>query len=123
MAKVAIVEDEAILAQALSVELLSSGYDVISASDGEKGLEIIKKESPDVVLLDIMMPVMDGFEVLESLKKSKSKKKPKVIILSNLGEDSDREKAMKLGASDYYVKSSTDLSELKPKIDKLLKKK
>ena len=120
MAKVAILEDEAILAQALSVELLSDGYEVISAGDGKSGVALVKKEKPDVVLLDIMMPVMDGFEVLEALKKAKSKSK--IIVLSNLGEDKDKEKALKLGASDYYIKSSTDLSELKPKIEKLLKK-
>lgn len=120
MVKIAILEDEAILSQALSVELLSEGYEVIGASDGKSGLALLKKEKPDVVLLDIMMPVMDGFEVLEEIKKMK--KKPKVIVLSNLGENSDKDKAMELGASDYYVKSSTDLTSLRSKIEKLLKK-
>ena len=121
MAKVAILEDETILAQALSVELLSEGYEVVSATDGKSGLSLIKKEKPDVVLLDIMMPEMDGFEVLEALKRIKNN--VKVIVLSNLGEDRDKERALELGAHDYYVKSSTDLSDLKPKIEKLLKKK
>lgn len=122
MSKVAIIEDESILAQALSVELLSDGYEVVSATDGKSGLKLIREEKPDVVLLDIMMPVMDGFEVLETVRNFKGKK-PHIIVLSNLGEDSDRDKAMELGADDYFVKSSTDLSALKPKIDKILKKK
>ena len=121
MATIAILEDETILAQALSVELLSDGYEVISATDGEAGIKLVKKHKPDVILLDIMMPIKDGFEVLEAIHKIKGYD-PKVVVLSNLGEESDRKKAMDLGALDYYVKSSTDLSSLKPKIEKLLKK-
>ncbi len=119
MAKIAILEDDKFLAEALTVELVSNGFEVVSATDGEKGLELIRKENPDVVLLDIMMPIMDGFEVLEKLQEEKITSK--VIVLSNLGEDSDRSKAMGLGAVDYFVKSATDLSKLKPKIKKLLK--
>ena len=121
MKKIIVVEDETILQKALSIELLGAGFAVMSALDGEAGLALIKKEMPDLVLLDLTMPKLSGFDVLSALKKEKSTNSIPVVILSNLGQDEDKAKGLKLGAVDYYVKSSTDLSELTEKIKKILK--
>ena len=74
-----------------------------------------------VVLLDILMPKMNGFEVLEALKKDKELKHILVIVLSNQGQDEEKQKGLKLGAVDYYVKSSTDLEDLTKKVKNILK--
>ncbi len=121
MKKIIICEDEKVLQKALSIELLGAGFEVMSALDGEAGLELIKKEMPDLVLLDITMPKMSGFDVLQKLKENEPTKNIPVIILSNLGQDEDKEKGLTLGAKDYYVKSSTDLSLLTEKINSILK--
>ena len=120
MKKIIILEDEQVLQKALSIELLGAGFEVMSALDGEAGLALIQKEMPDLVLLDLAMPKMNGFEVLKKLKESDATKNIAVIILSNLGSDEDKKKGMELGAKDYYVKSSTDLSLLTEKINKIL---
>lgn len=121
MKKIIVVEDEQILQKALSIELLGAGFEVMSALDGVAGLALIQKEIPDLVLLDLTMPKMNGFDVLKELKTKVETKSIPVIILSNLGQDQDKEKAMSLGAIDYFVKSSTDLSLLTQKIEKTLK--
>lgn len=118
--KIVILEDDRILLKALNIELLSNGFEVLSAADGECGLKLVGKEKPDLVLLDLVMPKMHGFEVLTKLKKNKNTKNIPVIILSNLGQDEEIKKGMKLGALDYYKKASTDLSELSEKIKKSL---
>jgi DNA-binding response OmpR family regulator len=121
MKKIIICEDEQVLQKALSIELLGAGFEVMSAMDGEAGLALIKKDLPDLVLLDLMMPKMPGFEVLKKLKEDETTKHIPVIILSNLGQDEDRKKGLELGAADYYVKSATDLSLLTEKIKNILK--
>lgn len=118
--KVVVVEDDKILLKALNIELLSDDFEVLSASDGKVGLKLIKKEKPDLVLLDLILPTMHGFDVLKALKEDKDTKKIPVVILSNLGQDSDVQKGMALGAKDYYKKSATDLSELAKKVKKIL---
>lgn len=117
--KLIIVEDDAILLKALNVEMLGSGFEVFSAINGEAGLDLIKKEKPDLILLDLVMPKMDGFAVLEILKKDKHLSKVPVIVLSNLSQKADVEKAKKLGAVGFYEKATTDLSKLVEKINEL----
>jgi two-component system phosphate regulon response regulator PhoB/two-component system alkaline phosphatase synthesis response regulator PhoP len=118
--KIVIIEDEQILLRALNIELLSNGFEVLSAKDGESGLKLVREEKPGLVLLDLILPKMHGFEVLESLKSDETTKKIPVIILSNLGQKSDMKKGLEMGAEDYYVKASTDLSELSKKINRIL---
>jgi len=118
--KIIILEDDHILLKALNIELLSSGFEVLSATDGEIGLKLICEKKPDLVLLDLVMPKMHGFEVLTKLKNNMDTKDIPVIILSNLGQDEEIKKGMKLGALDYYKKASTDLSKLSDKIKKVL---
>ena len=117
--KIVIVEDDAILLKALNLELLSNGFEVLSAINGESGLVLIKKEKPDMILLDLIMPKMGGFEVLEALKKDRNLSKIPVIVLSNLSQKADIEKAKNLGAVDFYEKATTDLNKLVEKIKKL----
>lgn len=120
--KIVILEDDRILLKALNIELLSNGFEVLSAADGEAGLKLIIAEKPDLVLMDLVMPKLHGFEVLKSLKENKITKDIPVIILSNLGQDEEIKKGMQLGALDYYKKASTDLSELSKKIKGVLSK-
>jgi DNA-binding response OmpR family regulator len=110
--KIIVIEDEQILLRALNVELLSQGFEVLSAKDGESGLRLIIEQLPQLVLLDLILPKLHGFEVLKALKDNEKTKDIPVIILSNLGQDSDIKKAKELGAADYFVKASTDLSRL-----------
>ncbi len=121
MATLVVVEDEKILQKAMSIELLSVGHKVLTANNGEAGLKLIQEEKPDLVLLDLIMPKMGGFDVLKALKSDEKTKRIPVIILSNLSQDEDKKKALDLGAVDYYVKSSTDLSEMTKKIAAVLK--
>ena len=118
--KIIILEDDRILLKALNIELISNGFEVLSATDGVSGIKIIEKEKPDLILLDLVMPKMHGFEVLKKLKNNKNTKNIPVIILSNLGQEEEIKKGMELGAFDYYKKASTDLSELSDKIKKSL---
>ena len=118
--KIIILEDDRILLKALNIELISNGFEVLSAVDGASGIKIIEKEKPDLVLLDLVMPKMHGFEVLKKLKNNKNTKNIPVIILSNLGQEEEIKKGMELGALDYYKKASTDLNELSNKIKKSL---
>jgi len=118
--RILIVEDEQILLRALNVEILSQGFEVFSAKDGETALKLAINEIPDLVLLDLILPKLNGFEVLRNMKNNEVTKNIPVIILSNLGQESDMKKVFDLGAEDYFVKASTDLSELSEKIKKVL---
>ena len=114
---IVVVEDEQVLLKALNIELLNAGFDVIVAADGKAGLNMIKANKPDLVLLDLLLPKMDGYAVLAHIKKDPKAQDIPVIILSNFGETENIEKAMEMGAVDYFVKSSTDLSEVTQKIN------
>lgn len=120
MAKILIMEDEPILSQALTIELNSYGYTVLAADNGVDGLDIFYKEKPDLVLLDLLMPKKNGYEVLEELKSKKLLHGLKVIVLSNLGQDDEKKRAIALGAKNFFVKSSIDLEDLTAFIGKML---
>lgn len=117
--KILIVEDDKFLVRALSDKLKLEGYTPITAFEGEDGLEALRKEKPDLVLLDLVMPKMNGFQFLEEIKND-SKLKATVIVLSNLGQQEDIEKAKNLGAVDYLVKADFSLKEILEKIKKYL---
>jgi DNA-binding response OmpR family regulator len=121
MKKILIVEDDKFLSSALRVKLTKSGFEVKNASDGEEALRIVAEFSPDLILLDLVMPVKDGFAVLEELKAHETWKQIPVIIASNLGQKEDIERGMKLGATDYVVKSDLSLDTLIEKINSRLK--
>lgn len=115
-----IVEDDEILLRALYMQFKGAGYTLASAEDGEVAMEIAQRIHPDLILLDLLLPKKDGFEVLHDLKSDPKLKDIPVIVLSNLGSQDDIEKTQKLGAVDYFVKADTDLVELETKIVKYL---
>jgi DNA-binding response OmpR family regulator len=106
--RVLIVEDEKPLQHALELKLQREGYDTISAVNGQEALDLLKKDPFDVVLLDLMMPVVDGFQVLEQHASFVSK--PAIFVLSNLSQREDEERVIALGAKKYFIKSDTPLS-------------
>ena len=102
--KILVVDDEKDLVEMLKMRLEGSGYSVITAFDGEAGLELAKKEMPDIILLDLMMPKKDGYEVCGELKKDNKYKKIPILILSAKGQGSDRTAGIAVGADGYVVK-------------------
>ncbi len=120
--KILVVEDDKFLIKAYQEKLTREGFDVALAFDGGEALKQYKAQKPEVILLDLVMPFMDGFTFLEELAKMTDVKKAKVIVLSNLGQPEDIERAKKLGAVDYMVKSDLSMKEVVDKINGWLKK-
>ena len=116
--KILVIEDEATLQKALNDVLAQEGYDVLNALDGMSGLDLALKENPDLILLDIILPKMDGFEVLKRLKEKESK--IPVIILTNLSDINDIQKALDLGATTYLVKADFHLDDVLKKVKETL---
>jgi len=102
---VVLAEDDQFLRRMYATKLQQSGMDVFAASDGELALRYVREHRPAVLLLDILMPKKDGFEVLEEIKADPALKKIPVVLLTNLGEPEDIKRARKLGADDYMIKS------------------
>jgi DNA-binding response OmpR family regulator len=101
---VALIEDDQMLSEMYSIKFTKEGFRIVTAMNGADGLALIEKENPQIVLLDIIMPKMDGFQVLKELR-GKGIKTP-VIMLTNLGQEEDIQKGKQLGATDYFVKSN-----------------
>jgi DNA-binding response OmpR family regulator len=116
-----VVEDDTILQRALQDFLTSEGFEIFVASDGEVGISTAKEKIPDLVLLDIILPKKDGYEVLAALKNDEKTKNIPIILLTNLGSLNDVEKAIELGATTYLVKSDYKLEEVAKKIKETLK--
>jgi len=112
-----IVEDEKPLSHALQLKLEHEGFVVTIASDGQECLNLIENGSFDIVLLDLIMPVLDGFQVLEQLK-SKAKM-PAVFVLSNLSQHEDEERVLQLGARKFFIKSDTPLTVIVEEVKKV----
>lgn len=118
--KVFIVEDDAFLSKAYQAKLAREGMNVETAADGEVALRQIPGAKPDIILLDLMLPKVNGFEILEKIKKNEELKNVPVIILSNLGQDADIERGKALGAIDYLVKTNVKLDDVVRKIKQYL---
>lgn len=118
--KILVVEDEATLQKALVEVLEQSGYTAISALDGELGFKLATQEVPDLILLDIILPKMDGFEVLKGLKADPKTQNIPVIILTNLGDVSSVQQALELGANSYLVKADFHLDDVIEKVERTL---
>lgn len=116
MKKVLVVEDDQFLANAYKLKLSKSGYEVIIASDGAEALEFIKQDRPDIVLLDLIMPNVDGFACLEAMQADENLKTIPVVIASNLGQNEDIERAKSLGAVDFIIKSNVSIEEIVEKV-------
>lgn len=120
-AKILVVDDEPNIVQTLKDRLEMNDYEVITASNGREGLQIALSERPDVVLLDIIMPVMDGHEMLEALRKESSGRYSSVIMLTAKYQIEDIERAKDSGIDDYIVKPF-DMSKLLEKIELIMEK-
>lgn len=118
--KILIIEDDVFLRELISRKIVSEGYDIKQASDGEDGLRELKNEAPDLILLDLILPGIDGFEVLMRVKKDSELAHIPVIILSNLGQKEDIEKGLKLGAVDYLIKAHFTPQEIIEKVQYIL---
>lgn len=110
------IEDEPSLQKALGDLLVQEGFEVSSALDGEQGLDMAKKQHPDLILLDIILPKMNGFDVLFALKQSADTKDIPVMVLTNLEGLGDVQKALDLGATTYLVKSDHHLDDILEKV-------
>lgn len=120
MKKILIVEDEEILLNVLKDTFEEHDWSVKTAVDGEEAIDILNKDKFDIVLLDLLMPKKDGFEVLEAVKNNPDLKDLPIIVLSNLGVDQDVKKAMELGARDYFIKTQHPMSEIVEKANEFL---
>lgn len=120
--KILIVEDEDILARVLQEKFEEEKFEVSVAGDGEIAMPMAKKFKPDIILLDIILPKVDGLDVLFSLKNDEDLKSVPVIMLSNLNEDEKIKQALKLGAVDYLVKTQHPVNEVIDKVNEYLVK-
>ncbi|MDP2967045.1 MAG: response regulator [bacterium] len=116
-----IVEDDRFLRELIAQKLIKEDFNISEAIDGEEGIKKIKEEKPDLVLLDLILPGIDGFEVLSKMREDPSITKIPVIILSNLGQREDVERGLKLGAVDYLIKAHFTPGEIIEKIKLVLK--
>ncbi len=119
--RVLLVEDDVFLANIYEKKFEMEGFKTSIADNGEKGLNEAKRKQPHIILLDILLPKLDGFAVLEKLKTDPATKGIPVILLTNLGQKDDVEKGLKLGAADYLIKAHFKPSEVVDKVRKILK--
>lgn len=115
-----LAEDDKYISQAYKDGLARAGFKVVTAFDGLEAIKKAKQVKPDIILLDIILPRLDGFEVLKRLKADDGVKDVPVLIISNLGQDSDIEKGKELGAADYLIKANWSMREVIKKINKSL---
>ena len=118
--KVLIVEDDVYISEMYKIKFESENYETIIINDGTKIIEIIEHKTPDIILLDIVMPVMDGFDVLKMIKSNEKYRKIPVIMLTNLSQKESIEKGFELGAVSYIVKSHFTPSEVVKKVKDIL---
>lgn len=114
--KILLVEDDEVLSKVVYEELTDADFEVFQSFDGESGLLMAHEKQPDLILLDILLPKKDGFDILSDLKKSSETKDFPVIILTMLGSDDDIKRGLQLGANDYIVKSQHALPEIIEKV-------
>jgi DNA-binding response OmpR family regulator len=118
--RILLAEDDRFLRKAAETALKRQGFTVLAAVDGEEALRMARTEAPDLILLDLIMPKLQGFEVLRALKADAATAATPVIILSNLGQDSDVKQAMEAGAVGYFVKANLSLQDLVKKVGETL---
>lgn len=121
--KVLVVEDDKFLRELITRKLDAENFDVIEAIDGEEGMEKAAVQNPDLVLLDIVLPGIDGFEILKRMKADPNLSKIPVIMLTNLGQRDDVERGIKMGADDYLIKAHFTPSEIIERVKKVMREK
>ena len=120
--KVLVVEDEKMLSEMYKTKFEMEGFEVTQAFDGKEGLDKARQGKPDIILLDIILPKLDGFLVLKEIKSDAVMKKTPVLLLTNLGQDDDIKKGKELGAEGYFVKSNHSPAEIVEQVRQQLKK-
>jgi len=118
--RILLVEDDRFLRKAAETTLKQQGYTVITAADGEEALRVARSAPLDLILLDLIMPKLNGFDVLQALKKDAPTALIPVIILSNLGQDRDVQQAMDAGAAAYFIKTDLSLQALGQRVEEVL---
>lgn len=118
--KVVLVEDDSLMSGILATHLIKEGFTIISVTEGTQAFERIQAEQPSIVLLDIVLPGVSGFDILERLKQDASTKSIPVLILSNLGSKEEIERGMDLGAEAYLVKANSMVEEITGKVQEIL---
>jgi len=113
--KVMIVEDDTVLANALSLALQNEGYELSWAADGEEAEKMIQQEKPDLILLDLLLPIKNGFEVLKIMRQNPDTKDISVVILTNFEQETSVSEGKKYGVKEYVVKANVDIQDI-PKI-------
>jgi len=121
MKKILLVEDDPLIIDIYTTKLKESGFQTETASDGEMALKKLKEENFDLLILDMVLPRLTGFELLKKIREDKGFKELKVLILSNLGQEADINLAKKLGVSKYLIKANFIPSEVVEEIKKILK--
>lgn len=121
-AKILIVEDDKMISTMYQTKLKQEGYSVCVAENGSQALEVAVQEKPNLILLDVIIPQLDGFSVLQELRLNASFKNTPIIMLTNLGTTEDQEKAKQLGATDYVVKANLTPAQVSEVIKKYLNK-
>ena len=121
--KILIIEDDKFLRDLLSQKLSREGFKVTAAVDGEEGFKSAVEDAPDLILLDLVLPGIDGFSILERIKKEAKLSSVPVLILSNLGQKEDVDRALALGAVDFMIKANFTPGEISERIKSILKKK
>jgi len=119
--KILVAEDDQFILKAMTTKLTKEGFEVKIAVDGVQVLDILKSYIPDLIILDLLMPKKDGFEVLKEVKGDQRLKNIPIIIASNLGQENDIQQVLALGATDYLIKSEFTLESLVQKIKNILK--
>jgi DNA-binding response OmpR family regulator len=119
--KILIVEDDKFVRELISQKLTEEKFEVSSAKDGEDGVVKIESEKPDLILLDLILPGIDGFEVISRVRKNPNTESIPIVILSNLGEKNDVDRGIKLGANDYMIKAHFTPKEIVEKVRSILK--
>ncbi|MFH1426222.1 MAG: response regulator [Candidatus Kerfeldbacteria bacterium] len=118
--KVLLVEDDEMLHTMYTQKFTKEGYDIHSAYNGLEGIKVAEEAAPQIILLDIIMPKMDGFVALKKLKKNEKTKDIPVILLTNLGQEEDIRKGRELGATDYFIKANHTPQEVVDKVKEVL---
>jgi DNA-binding response OmpR family regulator len=118
--KVMLVEDDRFLSSLIKARLEKDGFGVVQAFDGEQAIQALNADRPSLVILDLIMPKTNGFEVLKTISLTPGLSDTPVIIVSNLAQDSDIEKARQLGAKEYFVKVKISIDDLVDKIKSLV---
>ena len=119
--KILIIEDDKFVRELIFQKLTEEKFEVVAAKDGEEGVEKTESEKPDLVLLDLILPGVDGFEVLSRIRRNPLTEKVPIVVLSNLGDKGDVDRGIKLGANDYLIKAHFTPKEIVEKVRNILK--